>query len=92
MIPESFESMCKSSQVNNHGNQSNHETKPEYPRGADRLKSVPGGKTQMWGGSTQHYVARIDFGADRPVHEHYSHQVERHKETFQCCKFWLRRT
>ena len=42
-------------------------SKTEYPRGADRLKLVRGGTTQMWGGSTQDYAGRIDFGADRPV-------------------------
>ena len=42
-------------------------SKTEYPRGADRLKSLRGGTTQMWGGSTQDYAGRIDFGAYRPV-------------------------
>ena len=31
-------------------------SKTEYPRGADRLKSVRGGTSQMWGGPTQDYA------------------------------------
>ena len=42
-------------------------SKTEYPRGEDRRKSVRGETTQMWGGSTEDYAGRIDFGADRPV-------------------------
>ena len=42
-------------------------SKAEYQRWADRLRLVRGGTTQMWGGSTQDYVGRVDFGADRPV-------------------------
>jgi len=43
-------------------------SKTEYLCGADRLKSVQGGTTQMWGASTQDHVGRIDFGADRPAY------------------------